>query len=315
MILWLCILLLLCVSFVFSGIEAGILSLNRVRLRNRVKHRDRNAMRLQRLLKNPGRLLLTVVVVTNLANICAIALATASLVRLCGRPGYAVAFALFLPLYLFGLELFPKALFRRFPTHALAFLSTPLRFVYLALAPVFKLGGGVTRKFLAPVKADASNLFVAREDFKYLTLESERTGAISSAQRRLIHGVVDFRAVTARELMRPLVDFPTIAPGATLEELVKASCGGSHEDFVVVDSDGSVLGVISLFEALLASSPDGRVSSYFRRALPIQAAEASFAVLRDLRTSRAQVGLVMDGEAPLGLLFPGPVCRRLVSGS
>jgi putative hemolysin len=315
MILWLCILLLLCVSFIFAGVEAGLLSLNRVRLRNRVKHRDRNAMRLQRLLKNPGRLLLTVVVITNLANIFAIALATAALVRACGKPGYAVAFLLFLPLYLFGLELFPKALFRRFPTHALAFLSTPLRFAYLALAPFFKLGSGVARQFLKPVEADANNLFAAREDFKYMTLESERTGAISSAQRRLIHGVVDFRAVTARELMRPLTDFPTIAPGATLEELVKASCGGSQEYFAVVDSDGTVLGIVSLFEALLASTPAGRVSSYFRRPLPIQASEASFSVLRNLRTSRAQVGLVMEGERPVGLLFLGPVCRKLVSGS
>ena len=45
MIFWLAIAGLLLVSFLFSGIEAGILSLNRIRLRHRVKHRDPDALR------------------------------------------------------------------------------------------------------------------------------------------------------------------------------------------------------------------------------------------------------------------------------
>lgn len=315
MILWLGIALLLAVSFVFSGIEAGLLSLNRVRLRNRVKHRDRNALRLQRLLRYPGRLLLTVVLVTNLLNILAITLATDSLVRHWGRAGYALALLLFLPLYLFGLELFPKAVFRRFPTHALAFLSTPLRLVYLALAPLFKLGGGLAHRFLSPAETDANKLFAAREDFKYLTLESERTGAISQAQRRLIHGVVDFRAVTARDLMQPLDEFPTLGQGATLEQLIEASHSGTRNHFLVTAEDGGVLGVITLFETLLVCPPGGRISQHVRRTLPIPASEPAFRVLHKLRTSRAQVALVMDGETPAGLLFIGQLYRRLLSGS
>ncbi len=315
MILGLCIALLLCVSFVFSGIEAGLLSLNRVRLRNRVKHRDRNAMRLQRLLRNPGRLLLVVVVVTNLANILAIALATDWAVDHLGRAGYFVTFVVFLPLYLFGLELFPKALFRRFPTSALAALSTPLRFTYLALAPFFKIFGGLAKWALKPADTDANKLFAAREDFKYLALESERTGAISAAQRRLIHGVVDFRAVTARELMQPLAELPTVPHGATREELVKASCGGTRDQFLVQDERGALVGIVSLFDALLTCGPGGRIGTQVRRGVPIPASEPALAVLRKLRTARAPFGLVMEGERAVGVVFTGPVSRKLVSGA
>ena len=84
---------LLAVSFVFSGIEAGILSVNRVRLRHRVKMRDRAAIRLKELLVSPERFLVTVLVVTNLMNISAIALATQSLVQWLGVRGYFAAFA------------------------------------------------------------------------------------------------------------------------------------------------------------------------------------------------------------------------------
>src|SRR5690349_7308237 len=97
---WFTVVCCLLVSFVFSGIEAGILSVNRVRLRHRMKMRDAAALRLNSLLEHPERLLVTVLVVTNLANIFAITLTTAELVRILGRLGWLVAFAIFLPLYL-----------------------------------------------------------------------------------------------------------------------------------------------------------------------------------------------------------------------
>src|ERR1700751_2263304 len=96
--IWAAIVGCLLVSFVFSGIEAGILSMNRVRLRHRLKLRDRAAITLNRLLERPERLLVTVLLVTNLMNIFAIILATQEIVKnLGGRLGYPVAFAAFLP--------------------------------------------------------------------------------------------------------------------------------------------------------------------------------------------------------------------------
>ena len=314
MIFWLVIAALLLVSFVFSGIEAGILSLNRVRLRNRVKHRDRDALRLQKLLKEPERLLLTVVIVTNLANLFAITLATAAFVRHWGVAGYGVALLVFLPLYLFGLELFPKSLFRRFPLHALAWLSAPLRLAYLALSPVIRLGTSLGRRLFPPLGDDSLKLFAAREDFKYVTLESERVGAISPTERQLIHGIVDFRSVPARELMQPLADFPTIHEGAGIEELIAASRDGSLERFLVVSETGEILGIVSLFEAILARAPGAKISSHLRRLAPVPATESALRVLRKLRTARTQVALVMEGDTPQGVLFAEALYRRLVSG-
>jgi len=312
MILGAGIAILLLVSFLFSGIEAGILGLNRVRLRNRAKHGDRAARRLQKLLRKPGRLLLTVVIVTNLANIFAITLATTALVSRWGRCCYGVALVLFLPIYLF--ELFPKALFRRLPTHVLALLAVPLRVVYLALDPFFRLGAGLTHRFSGFKEASAQELFAAREDFKYVTLESERSGAITPAERHLIHGVVDFRLVTARDVMQPLSDFPTIREDADVEELIAASREGSLERFVVVSETGEILGIVPVFEAVLASAPQAKVSAHLRKIASVPANEPAFQLLRKLRTARTQVALVVEGGTPKGLVFAETLYRRLVSG-
>jgi putative hemolysin len=134
--IWGAVLICCLVSFVFSGIEAGLLSLNRVRLRHRVKLRDRAAIVLNRLLARPERLLVTVLIVTNLMNAFSLTLATQELVRMWGTRGYLIALAGALPVYLLCLELLPKSLFRRFPYRAVAFLSTPLRLADLLLSPL-----------------------------------------------------------------------------------------------------------------------------------------------------------------------------------
>ena len=314
MIFGLTIAFLLLVSFLFSGVEAGILSLNRVRLRHLAKQRNRAAMRLQKLLKDPGRLLITVVLVTNLTTILAIVLVTGALVGRWGHAGYAVAMALFLPLYLFGLELLPKALFRRFPNQALVRLSKPLRLASLALAPLLRLGSGLLHRICPFLETEPRKLFAAREDFKYFTLESERTGAITPVERQLIHGVLDFRSIPARDLMVPLESLPTIAHTAEVEELVAASKGGKVDRFLVVAENGDILGLVSLFDIILTRTPHTRISSHLRRIAPVTATESAFLVMRRLRTARTPAALVMDGERPLGLIFAETLYRRLVSG-
>ena len=64
------------VSFLFAGIEAGLLSIDPVRLRHRVKRNMRAAVRLNKLLQKPERLFVTVLLITNMANILGLLLLT-----------------------------------------------------------------------------------------------------------------------------------------------------------------------------------------------------------------------------------------------
>src|SRR5260370_36018784 len=60
------------ISFLFNGIEAGLTSIDPVRLRHHVKLNRPTAVRLDRLLKTPERVLVTVLLITNLADILAL---------------------------------------------------------------------------------------------------------------------------------------------------------------------------------------------------------------------------------------------------
>ena len=65
------LLLMLGLSASFSGIETGIISLNRIALRQRKEKGDRRAIILTNLLRRPERLLAGILVGNNLVNVTA----------------------------------------------------------------------------------------------------------------------------------------------------------------------------------------------------------------------------------------------------
>jgi CBS domain containing-hemolysin-like protein len=311
---WFAVALCAVVSFIFSGIEAGILSVNRVRLKHRVKLRDAAALSLDRLLSEPERLLVTVLVVTNLMNIFALTLATQELVRYFGTTGYLVGGIVAFPIYYVGLELLPKSLFRRFPYRALAALAGLLRVADLALTPLHFVGGIVARFIAKRRPVERQKLFLAREEFKYLTIESERTGALTPAERQMIHNVVDFRGVNATQVMLPLERVETIEARAKIAELLARSRDTKIERWPVVSESGEISGLVNVFDVALDARPDDRVEKWQRRIVKVGPSDPAYTVLRKLRAARTTVAAVVDETSrALGIVTSEDLVRRLVN--
>ena len=73
------------ISAWFAGSETSMMTLNRYRLRHRAKQGNRQAKRVEKLLRKPDRLISLVLIGNNLVNILASALGTIVGMRLFGR--------------------------------------------------------------------------------------------------------------------------------------------------------------------------------------------------------------------------------------
>src|SRR4029077_16831583 len=93
------------ISFLFNGIEAGLMSVDPVRLRHHVNLRSAGAVRLTALLQRPERLLVPVLLVTNLADILGLLLFTRRLIWDFGDIGFALSIVIGSPIYLFLLAI------------------------------------------------------------------------------------------------------------------------------------------------------------------------------------------------------------------
>jgi putative hemolysin len=315
MISWLAILVCWVVSFVFGGIEAGLLSLDQVRLRHQVKLRNHSAILLDQLLKKPERLLATILLVTNLADIAGLLLLTKQLVGLLGTAGYLVALLVAGPIYLFLLGVLPKSLFRRFPYRALAAFAGVLVFTSRILWPFLEFGARLGQLFFRRTDAPP-RLFAAREDLKQLTVESERQGALTSAERAMIHNVVDFRTVKVADVMIPRKNVVAAGPETTIPELLELSAKTAIERIPVVAENGGALGLVNVFDILLDRSLPRELGQYMGHIVSSAETESAYRIIRRLRAAHSTLAAVFDDQRRLtGIVTVEDLVRRLVQSA
>ncbi len=304
------------VSFFFNGIESGLLSIDPVRLRQNVKRRVPAAVRLNRLLKHPERLLVTVLLVTNAADILGLLLLTRQLVYSFGYAGYFIALIIAVPLYLLLLSVLPKSLFRRFPFRALARLAGMLEFVSILLLPVLEIGVRIGQLLLPRRVAKRSRLFAGREELKQITIESEREGSLTAIERAMIHNVVDFRGVKVRDVMLPLQRIVALRPSASIQEALELSNSSGLDRLPVVTAAGQPAGLVNVLDILLEQNGDKPLSSYVRRIVTTNEDEPAYRIVQQLRAARLGLSAVLDEKKNLrGIVTIEDLIRRLVSSS
>ena len=306
------ILLLWTVSFFFAGIEAGLLSVDPVRLRHQVKQGRPAALRLDRLTKQPERLLVTVLLVTNFANIVSLLLLTKVLVARFGTLGFLLALLIALPIYLFVLSVLPKSLFRRFPFRALARLGGVLESASILLWPVLEIGERI-RNLLLPKRAEAGRIFIAREELKQIAVQSEREGSLTSTERAMIHNVVDFRNVRAADVMVPLDKAVTVAPDSSIEDALRLSAYRGVDRLPVISAEGEPIGLVNTLEILLDETRRESLSRYLRRIVVARDAEPAYRIIQRLRAARLGLAAVIDAQRKLiGIVTAEDAIRRLM---
>jgi CBS domain containing-hemolysin-like protein len=291
---WFLLVFCLGVSFFVSGTEAGILSLHRLRLRRLARRKDRAAIQLQQLLEQPARLLVTALVITSLLNIVALVLLVNILVSWFGWAGYFLTLVLALPLFLLVAELLPQAIFRRVAYKELASLAVPLDIVAKILAPAIYVGSLIAKSLLGLKRP--REIFVAREDLKYVTSEIERMGMLSSIERQMIHNVVDFRSVRVRDVMVTISNVVTVRPETTIEQLIEVSRRSQFDRYPVVDSRGKIVGMVSVFDLVVDQPSISAVRDYIRRILTVRSDDQASIVLRRLRAAPSSLAAVVDEQ-------------------
>ncbi len=302
------------VSFFFNGIESGLLSIDPVRLRQNVKRRVPAALRLNRLLKQPERLLATVLLVTNAADILALLLLTSELVRLYGYAGFFFALLIALPVYLFVLSVLPKSLFRRFPFRALARLAHVLEFTSILFSPLLEVGARLGKLLLPSQAAKRRRLFAAREELKQITAQSEREGALTSTERAMIHSLVDFRGTKVREVMLPSSKVVALHSGASTEEALELSASTGLDRLPVVTPEGRPAGLVNVVDILFDRNGNKPLGNYVRRIVTTRDDEPAYRIMQQLRAARLGLAAVVDEKRNFrGIVAIEDLVRRLVS--
>src|SRR6185437_16792163 len=126
-----------------------------------------------------------------------------------------------------------------------------LQLTTLILSPILLIGHTLGRIILPARARKRGRLFAGREELKQITAQSEREGSITATERKMIHNVVDFQNVTARDVMQPLSKVAGLKPDSTIEDVLKLSRSTGFDRLPVIDTNGDALGLINVLDILL----------------------------------------------------------------
>ncbi len=302
----------------FSGMETGVISIHRMRLRHSVRQGDDNARILERFVEQFDRLLGTTLVGTNICHVTASVTAASLATAHYGQGGKALSTVVMALLILLFCEYLPKAWFSAHPLERCRRFAGPLHIASIAFHPVSVVILTLSR-ILAPVKTGAyrkPDAFVTRDDLKKLAHESERTGAISPRERIMIHRVFDLSNKCARDVMVPFEKMVTVPADLTVSEVLERARHAGFTRLPVFDpASKRFIGILNVIYLLSSGDPtDGRsIRDYIRPPLFIPQDMPMDEILPLMRKARQPLCLVQDREANvIGLMTTENILGEIV---
>lgn len=252
------VLLLLCLvaSAFFSSAETAFISLQRMRVKHMVSTKVMGAEQVARMTEQPQRLLATVLLCNNFANVAAAALGTVVAVSIWGgNIGVLVATIGVTILLLIFAEVTPKTFATQHAERLALLYVYPLGAIIRVVSPIAAglswLGSALSRAGGAPV----SSSVVSEEEIRTMISVGREEGTVEEAEAEMLHRVFDFGDRSIREVMMPRPEVAWIEEGTKLAEFLAIYAEAPHTRFPIYrDNIDNVVGILSIKDVLMAEA-------------------------------------------------------------
>ena len=201
-----------------------MMALNRYRLKHQAKSGHKGAIKAQKLLETPDRLLGVILLGNNFVNIFASSIATIIAMKLIGEAGIALAAGLLTLVVLIFAEVAPKTLAALYPekiAYPAAYVLTPLLKI---LSPVVWFvnffANGLLRLFRINVKQSDDHHSLSHEELQ--TLIDEATNQLPDQYRSMLSSVLQLETVTVEDVMIPKQDVYAVDVSQPIDKILKA---------------------------------------------------------------------------------------------
>ncbi len=225
----------LLLSGFFSGSEAALLSVQRVRIRQMANARTAGARRVLRMVERPERLLPPILLGNNLVNTGAAAVATSVAIGVIADENVALATATALVtivLLVFG-ETIPKTLAARHAERTAIIVAPVVQLISWVLRPLsfvlLAIGAGIVKLF----GGGSAQQEVTEEEIKTLVQEGSEQGAVEHGEAEMIRRVLEFGDRRVSEVMTPRPEVVALTTGANIGEFLALYNENYHTRFPV----------------------------------------------------------------------------------
>jgi len=236
-------------SAFFSGTETALFSLNKLQLKKMQKKEENNwrVKSIIRLLDDPQRTLISILIGNMFVNISASSLATYLAIKLIGNIGVGIASGIMIFIILVFGEIIPKSLAVANAEDISKRVARPIEIISTGLFPLIKVFKSVisTLYYFFGKKNIREKKEITEEDLITLIDAGKDEGVIEEEENAMIRNIFEFGDTMVKEVMIPRVDMDCIPSDTKLNLILKLIKKMGHSRIPVYEETiDNIIGIL-----------------------------------------------------------------------
>ncbi|MBN1300242.1 MAG: HlyC/CorC family transporter [Melioribacteraceae bacterium] len=292
-------------SAFFSGSEVSLFSLDKKKI---FELKDGNTLvnYIYQLIDAPRRLLVTILLGNTLFNVAASILSVSLALKFAELYHISVDVILIVQIVVLTIiilligEVTPKIIAAKNPLLFAKIVSIPLYWISVILFPISKILTDIIKVSTSKIRFDKSSTVILSSEISDLADLGMEKGTLEDGEHEIIHGLVTFKTILAREIMTPRVDIVAIPVTATYEEVIDIIINSGHSRLPLYqDSLDDIIGVIYAKDLLPYIGNEQLKKNLFlrkiaRKSVFIPETKHINELLQEFRESNTHMGIVVD---------------------
>jgi len=236
-------------SAFFSGTETALFSLNKLQLKKMQKKEENNwrVKSISRLLDDPQRTLISILIGNMFVNISTSSLATYLAIKLFGNIGVGIASGIMIFIILVFGEIVPKSLAVANAEGISKKVARPIEIISIGLLPLirfFKMIVNIMYYFFGK-KSTKEKKEITEEDLITLIEVGKDEGVIEEEEKKMIRNIFEFGDTMVKEVMIPRVDMDCIPSDTKLNSILKLIKKMGHSRIPVYEETvDNIIGIL-----------------------------------------------------------------------
>ncbi|MDP8203299.1 MAG: hemolysin family protein [Candidatus Tenebribacter mawsonii] len=288
-------------SAFFSGIETGLISLDRLKLEQEAKS-NKKKKQILTFLEKPDQIFgttlfgtnISLVIVSSLSILLINALKEQSKINI---PDHTATLIIAGFVLIFA-ELIPKALYRDYPNRLVSKGFSMLKFFSIIFTPFVKfvsvLNNVLAKLFKLPQQSRYN--FVSREDLFFMLSVAKDDGVLHEDQMEMLEDALEFSELVAENVMIHRTDIVAFPLDTSIEEVISIAKEKGFTRFPVYENDlDNIKGILIIYDLLKRKDHDSlTVADFIRNAFFAPETMDVNKLLTKMQTEKVSMAIIMD---------------------
>lgn len=236
---------LVLISGAFSAMELAYFSLSHVRIRKMVKQNIPGASQIERIKKDPDKLITTILIGNTIVNISASTITTGIALEYFGSIGIGIATGLLTLLILTFGEIIPKTLAVRYSEDIARYSLPFLQFSQFILSPLITLFNFIPMLLIG--KFNITKPIVTEKEIRAILEIGVDEKAIEESERQLIYKLLDFRDKSIASVMVPMENVISIPSDISVSDAKEFAIKKGFSRYPIYSKfKGKIIGIVHI---------------------------------------------------------------------